>query len=73
MKNGLLEMVNYQARYMSYCKAKGIEPGAHFKSWDYIVWVQDKSEQFKRENGINSLNSDELHRKFTSWLLKEVS
>lgn len=65
--------VNYQSRYLAYCKAKGIEPGTYFRSWDYMAWIADQLQVFNEQFGYKGLYTEERHNQFTKWLLEEVS
>lgn len=64
--------VTYNSRYLAYCKVNGLTVGEPFKTWEFIAWINSKVSEFKKMNGINSINNEELQERFTEYLFEEV-
>jgi hypothetical protein len=66
-----IEETVYQPRFEAFIHHNKLKVGDTIKTFEYIVWVDEKCRHFKKLNGHQSLN-EEGHRQFTQWLFDTI-
>ncbi|HDR7208202.1 hypothetical protein [Bacillus cytotoxicus] len=46
-----------QPRFVSFCKAHNLSEGDEWQTWDYMVWVANKANEFRRLHGLKNWDS----------------
>jgi len=64
-------MAEYQRRYVWYCRAKGLVPGAGFDGGDYIRWINARWRDWDIQTGHKGPHMEADHVAFDLWLNSE--
>lgn len=63
----------YQPRFRVWLRSLGAADGDDVKLYEYIIWVSNKAEEFKKINELGFfITREEDHNKFTAWLESHV-
>ncbi|MGI2709047.1 hypothetical protein [Bacillus cytotoxicus] len=46
-----------EPRFVSFCKAHNLSEGDEWQTWDYMVWVANKANEFRRLHGLKNWDS----------------
>jgi hypothetical protein len=66
-----IEETVYQPRFEAFIQHKKLKLGEEIRTFEYIVWINEKCTHFKKLNGYQILN-DEGHEQFTKWLFDTI-
>lgn len=61
-----------QPRFIAFCKAHDLSEGDEWQKWDYMAWIANKANEFRRLNGLKDWDSlgklENGHARFTEYL-----